>query len=127
MRASDAMRGVLRLCAIAVQARSASCPGAARLADRHRCGHGSTIPDARHGHWLPRAAAADPRDGELDDAAWRPRRPMTAFVQREPSEGAPPTLRTEARVAFDDSAMYVAVRAFDPEPDRDRRLSDAAR
>ena len=57
-------------------------------------------------------------DGSLDDAAWAAAEPITGFVQRDPLEGAPPTLRTEARVAFDATALYVAVRAFDPEPDR---------
>ena len=57
-------------------------------------------------------------DGSLEDAAWGMAEPITGFVQRDPREGAAPTLRTEARVAFDASALYVAVRAFDPEPDR---------
>jgi hypothetical protein len=57
-------------------------------------------------------------DGELDDAAWQRADVVTDFVQRDPSDGAAPTFRTEARVAFDDSAIYVAVRAFDPEPDK---------
>lgn len=69
------------------------------------------------------ATAAEARsairvDGELDDAAWTAAEVITAFVQRDPREGAPPTFRTEARVAFDATALYIAVRAFDPEPDR---------
>jgi hypothetical protein len=57
-------------------------------------------------------------DGELDETLWSRAEPITAFVQRDPDEGAPPTHRTEARVAYDDEAIYVAVRAFDAEPDR---------
>jgi hypothetical protein len=57
-------------------------------------------------------------DGALDEAVWAIAEPITAFVQREPREGAAPTLSTEARVAFDASALYVAVRAYDPEPGR---------
>jgi hypothetical protein len=57
-------------------------------------------------------------DGRLDDAVWRTATPVTVFVQREPREGAPATFPTEARVAFDASGIYVAVRAFDPEPDK---------
>ena len=57
-------------------------------------------------------------DGDLSDPAWAQATPITSFVQREPLEGAPATMRTEARVAFDTTAIYVAVRAFDPEPDR---------
>jgi hypothetical protein len=57
-------------------------------------------------------------DGDLSDPAWSQATPITAFVQREPVEGAPGTMRTEARVAFDATAIYVAVHAFDPDPDR---------
>lgn len=57
-------------------------------------------------------------DGALDDAAWAAAEPVDAFVQRDPSEGSPPTLRTLARIAFDDAAVYVAVHAFDPDPSR---------
>ena len=57
-------------------------------------------------------------DGDLSDAAWREAVVITEFVQREPTEGAPPTQRSEARVVFDDMAIYVGVRAFDSEPDR---------
>jgi hypothetical protein len=68
---------------------------------------------------LASSAAAPIRiDGALDDAAWTAAQPITAFVQRDPREGAAPTLQTEARVAFDASALYVAVHAYDPEPDR---------
>ena len=57
-------------------------------------------------------------DGDFSDPAWAQATPITSFLQREPREGAPATMRTEARVAFDATAIYVAVRAFDPEPDR---------
>jgi len=57
-------------------------------------------------------------DGDLSDPAWAHATPITSFVQREPREGAPASMRTEARVAFDATAIYVAVRAFDSEPDR---------
>jgi hypothetical protein len=57
-------------------------------------------------------------DGELDDAAWQRAVPVTTFVQRDPLEGASPTFRTEARVVYDASAIYVAVRALDAEPER---------
>jgi len=41
-----------------------------------------------------------------------------------PREGVPPTVRTEARVRYDERALYFLVRAFDPHPDSIvRRLS----
>src|SRR5262245_33839470 len=57
-------------------------------------------------------------DGDLSDPAWAEATPITTFVQRDPLEGAPATLRTEARVAFDSTSIYIAVRAFDTEPNR---------
>ena len=57
-------------------------------------------------------------DGELNDAAWQSAPPVTAFVQRDPSEGSAPTYRTEARVVYSTTGMYIAVRAYDPQPDK---------
>lgn len=57
-------------------------------------------------------------DGNFDEPVWRDVPPIGDFVQREPTEGAAPTERTEARVAYDDQAVYIAVRAFDREPSR---------
>ena len=62
------------------------------------------------------SAVAVRLDGELSEAAWTRAEPITGFVQRDPNEGAPPTFQTEARVLYDDAAIYVAVKAFDPEP-----------
>jgi hypothetical protein len=57
-------------------------------------------------------------DGELNDEVWRKAPIIDEFLQRDPREGAPPTFKTEARVAYDSTALYVAVHAFDPEPAR---------
>ncbi|MGE0361301.1 MAG: DUF5916 domain-containing protein [Vicinamibacterales bacterium] len=57
-------------------------------------------------------------DGNFDEVVWRDAPAIGDFVQREPTEGAAPTERTEARVAYDTQAVYVAVRAFDREPAR---------
>jgi hypothetical protein len=62
--------------------------------------------------------AAITLDGDLIDAAWQRAVPVTSFIQRDPLEGAPATYRTEARVVFDATAIYVGVRALDPEPTR---------
>ena len=52
-------------------------------------------------------------DGSLDDAAWLRAPPVSDFLQRSPTEGAPPTERTEVRLVYDDKALYVAVHCFD--------------
>jgi uncharacterized protein DUF5916/cellulose/xylan binding protein with CBM9 domain len=57
-------------------------------------------------------------DGALDDTAWRNVTPATEFVQRDPDEGKPATERTELRIVFDDSAIYVGVKLYDREPAR---------
>lgn len=55
-------------------------------------------------------------DGVLDEAAWK-RAPVHGdFWQRDPNEGEPPELPTEVVVLYDDEAVYVGVRAMDPEP-----------
>src|SRR5262245_54256749 len=55
-------------------------------------------------------------DGRLDDAAWRDAPPITDFVQREPTEGAPPTDRMEVRFVYDNDALYVGARMFSDGP-----------
>ena len=65
-----------------------------------------------------RTATASRGDGTFDEAAWAKAEPITAFVQRDPDEGADPSHRTEARVLFDQQAIHIAVRAFDAEPDK---------
>jgi len=52
-------------------------------------------------------------DGILRDAVWQSVPPMTGFIQREPTDGAPATERTEVRIIYDQDAIYVAVWAWD--------------
>jgi hypothetical protein len=56
--------------------------------------------------------------GQLSEEVWQRATPVDAFVQREPHEGGVPTQRTEFRVAYDSSTLFVKVRAFDREPAR---------
>jgi hypothetical protein len=63
-------------------------------------------------------------DGRADDPAWVTGPSTSAFRVFAPREGVEPTLRTETRIRYDDRALYVLVRAFDPHPDSIvRRLS----
>ncbi len=57
-------------------------------------------------------------DGHLDDEAWRIAAAVSDFLQRDPDEGQPATERTELRLVYDDSAIYVGVRLFDREAQR---------
>src|SRR5229473_4898606 len=64
-----------------------------------------------------RAAQPPVIDGRDDDVVWREAQPITGFQEWRPSEGGPPKLPTEAKIAYDAANMYVFVRAFDPHPD----------
>jgi hypothetical protein len=57
-------------------------------------------------------------DGALTEEVWTRAAVVSDFLQRDPKEGAEPSYKTEARVAYDSAAIYVAVKAFDPEPDK---------
>jgi len=67
---------------------------------------------------IPDTATAIRIDGELNDAVWQTVPAISGFRQRDPKEGAPPTFETEARIAYDATALYIAVQAFDSEPKR---------
>ncbi|MGH9386276.1 MAG: hypothetical protein ACRD2N_18530 [Vicinamibacterales bacterium] len=55
-------------------------------------------------------------DGNLSEEIWRQAPLISEFLQREPAEGSEPTYRTEARIVYDDEALYVGIRAMDGEP-----------
>ena len=48
-------------------------------------------------------------DGRLDEPVWRSAPVATDFVQQRPDPGAPATERTEARVLYDDDAVYIGL------------------
>jgi hypothetical protein len=57
-------------------------------------------------------------DGKLDDAAWqRAAVARDQFTQSWPNPGKPGSEPTEARVLYDDGALYVGLRMFDSRPD----------
>jgi hypothetical protein len=56
--------------------------------------------------------------GELSEDVWREIAATDGFVQREPQEGGEPSQRTEFRVAYDATTLYVRVRAFDRDPEK---------
>jgi hypothetical protein len=56
--------------------------------------------------------------GEVSAEVWRTVPPTGGFVQREPNDGAEPSQRTEFRVAYDASTLFVKVHAFDTDPEK---------
>ncbi len=61
-------------------------------------------------------------DGVLDEADWAQVEPATGFVQFDPDEGEPATQRTEVRILYGASAIYVGAMLYDTEPDRIRQI-----
>lgn len=55
-------------------------------------------------------------DGFLNDPAWQGNAPASGFTQREPAAGTPSTERTEVRVAYTPTTLYIGIRALDSEP-----------
>src|SRR5947207_13989321 len=64
------------------------------------------------------SAKAVRASGELGDDVWQTATPVDAFVQREPHNAGEPSQRTEFRVAYDATTLFVKVRAYDTEPDK---------
>ena len=56
-------------------------------------------------------------DGRLDEPSWGEAGVAAEFTQAWPNPGATVTERTEARVLYDEQAIYVAVRMYDTRPD----------
>lgn len=56
--------------------------------------------------------------GEVGEDVWIKAPATAGFRQRDPDEGGEPSQRTEFRVAYDATTLYVKVRAFDREPDK---------
>ena len=67
---------------------------------------------------IPTTATAIRATGELSDEVWRSLPAVDTFVQRQPHDKAEPSQRTEFRVAYDATTLFVKVRAFDTEPDK---------
>jgi len=57
-------------------------------------------------------------DGKLDDACWQNNNWTGDFTQWIPNEGGKPSQPTILNLIFDDKNLYVAIRAYDSEPDK---------
>lgn len=71
-------------------------------------------------YFTKRIGIAPPEiDGILNDSCWRIEEGwFDDFVQQQPNEGAPPTQKTAFKILYDDKNLYVAIRAYDNEPDK---------
>ncbi|MDR0231844.1 MAG: carbohydrate binding family 9 domain-containing protein, partial [Dysgonamonadaceae bacterium] len=58
-------------------------------------------------------------DGILNDDCWENTGEwLGTFTQQEPNEGQPETEKTYVKILYDNHNIYVAIRAFDSEPDK---------
>ncbi len=73
---------------------------------------------ADHDRLAPRALATRLEgdidlDGRLEEPIWSSVPAITEFTQREPNEGQPATQRTEVRIVYDATTLYIGARMFD--------------
>jgi hypothetical protein len=52
-------------------------------------------------------------DGEMDEREWQRAQPAADFIQQEPIMGEPSSERTEVRLLYDDTTLYVGIYCFD--------------
>ncbi|TPV96539.1 MAG: carbohydrate binding family 9 domain-containing protein [Myxococcales bacterium FL481] len=97
-----------RLVRLVVLLTAMACPNPVEAATR------SLAATSRHG--------AIRIDGKLAEADWARARAATGFWQQQPQEGEPPRFQTEFRVLYDAEALYVGIRAYDPDPAEVRGL-----
>lgn len=63
-------------------------------------------------------------DGRFNDACWSEINWAGDFVQFEPYEDTVPSQKTSFAILYDDNNLYVAIKAYDTEPDKiNKRLS----
>jgi Domain of unknown function (DUF5916) len=63
---------------------------------------------------IERTATPPVIDGQLDEALWSQPGQIVELYQVKPDDGTPGTERTELWFAYDDDAIYVAVKLWDP-------------
>lgn len=56
-------------------------------------------------------------DGSLSEAAWQQAQPADAFTQFQFNWNIPSSFRTEVKVLFDNTAIYIGAYLYDPKPD----------
>ena len=57
-------------------------------------------------------------DGYLDDPVWVNIPVINQFIQQIPDEGMPATEKTEVKIVYDRTNLYIAARCYDKEPEK---------
>ncbi len=76
----------------------------------------ATTADGRPIYMVPLIAAGVRIDGMLDEEAWENALLLELNYEVWPGENVEPPARTEVLIAYSESHLYVAFRAYDPEP-----------
>jgi hypothetical protein len=71
----------------------------------------------RKEYFATRAAKNPKIDGVLDDAAWEGVTVLSDFKMNFPAWGIEPTQKTEVKIIYDNTAIYVAAMMYDTAPD----------
>ena len=67
-------------------------------------------------YYVPRIEGAIVLDGRMDEPAWQAIEPLPTTMHL-PTFGAPPSERTEFRLAYDAKYLYFSCQAYDSDPD----------
>jgi hypothetical protein len=71
----------------------------------------------RKDYEITRATKTPKIDGVLDDATWEHVEPLGNFTQNYPREKAPVSQRTEVKMVYDNTGIYIAGNLYDTAPD----------
>jgi len=75
----------------------------------------------RKDYEIVRATQTPKIDGVLDDEAWKSANAANTFLQNYPHEKAPVSQQTEAKLVYDNTAIYISAKLYDTAPDSIRR------
>ena len=76
-------------------------------------------PDGKRIYTTTQIKSTPPKiDGILDEPCWDEGYWSDQYQQSMPTEGVEPTQKTELKILYDNENIYVAIRAFDNEPDK---------
>ncbi|RPJ80346.1 MAG: hypothetical protein EHM13_12180, partial [Acidobacteria bacterium] len=121
------VRPCFRRAALLLGALAICAPPSAAQTRAGQLSHADLVRQLEGRSWEVRAARAQRAlnlDGRLDEPDWETAEPITDFYQSQRNEGLPISERTEVRVLYDETALYVGFRCFDrsPEPTRARAM-----
>jgi hypothetical protein len=84
--------------------------------------------DPRPSYHVQRLEGSVAVDGSLDETVWRHSPTFELTYETRPAENGPAPVQTKVWITYDDSSLYLAFRAFDPDADKIRaRLTDRDR